>query len=51
VGRGSVLWSRLDGCGAEGDLIWQVERCDVIEISRTCCSCDVGQPGSEMRPL
>jgi hypothetical protein len=53
VGRGSVLWSRLDGCGVEGgDLIWQVERCDVIEISRTCYSCcDVGEPGSEMCAL
>jgi hypothetical protein len=36
----------------EGGLIWQVERCDVIKISRTCYSCyDVGEPGSEMRAL
>jgi hypothetical protein len=35
----------------EGGLIWQVERCDVIKISRTCYSCDVREPGSEMRAL
>jgi hypothetical protein len=58
-GAGCRGWDGVPFCGADwmgvvwmGGLIWQVERCDVIEISRTCYSCcDVGEPGSEMRAL
>jgi hypothetical protein len=58
-GAGCREWDVVPFCGADwmgvvwrGGLIWQVERCDMIKISRTCYSCcDVGEPGSEMRAL